>query len=195
MNFFGQCFKLRFPIELMLNWMATQNMTALYLKGDRVRFTNLLTVLVRYAQAWAYGIHFAAFVLPVENLSLDMVIRLERFTIENRWQWFDISFLKCKMVRILIFPRHLKPWLFFVVQEIRYIQWEMKWNDHGIRRKSIGSPCSRFPPFFYSPTIIVLLDKNSVPVYCQSHFFQQNAALNESACEKGTSLSIFSNQV
>lgn len=131
MNFFGQCFKLRFPIELMLNWMATQNMTALYLKGDRVRFTNLLTVLVRYAQAWAYGIHFAAFVLPVENLSLDMVIRLERFTIENRWQWFDISFLKCKMVRILIFPRHLKPWLFFVVQEIRYIQWEMKWNDHG----------------------------------------------------------------
>ena len=84
MNFFGQCFKLRFPIELMLNWMATQNMTVLYLKGDRVRFTNLLTVLVRYAQAWAYGIHFAAFVLPVENLSLDMVIRLERFTIENR---------------------------------------------------------------------------------------------------------------
>lgn len=126
MNFLGQCFKLRFPIELMLNWMATQNMTVLYLKGDRVRFTNLLTVLVRYAQAWAYGIHFAAFVLPVENLSLDMVIRLERFTIENRWQWFDISFLKCKMVRILIFPRHLKPWLFFVVQEIRYIQWEMK---------------------------------------------------------------------
>lgn len=150
MNFFGQCFKLRFPIELMLNWMATQNMTALYLKGDRERFTNLLTVLVRYAQAWAYGIHFAAFVLPVENLSLDMVIRLERFTIENRWQWFDISFLKCKIVRILIFPRHLKPWLFFVVQEIRYIQWEMKWNDHGIRRKSIGSPCSRFPPFFLS---------------------------------------------